>query len=478
MSSGALKEQAIGYAVTHGLCMGKKGEGMGFTHCPFMLHPCRVPRHLFEQVVALMPVFNVLVDKVARDYEYLREHLVPTGKADSFTGDLLSVHEKVYGGEGAAKAQKMMLGIHRSDYMFHSDDAAPNENLQAWAALQVEINTISSAFAGLSTKVNGLHRYATLQGTSPADKDCLPVSQSSVKVPEALGAAFIANARQLGFKPDDAKERARVLFVVQPGERNVFDQLILEQHLLENHGVRSIRRTLAEIDAEASLDGTTNLPTVSGFLILVSYFRAGYAPTDYPTPACWAARLMLERSAAVKCPSVPYQLVGTKKMQQVLSKREDLLRFVSEADADALMAVFAPMSGLEDKPEQNATIAEAIATPDDWLLKPMREGGGSLIHGEKMTKLLSGLTASQRDEFILMKVIKAPTVRTTVLRDHQSATDLFVSELGIFGTYCGDGTVEVTNECAGHLVRSKLAVEKDGGVAAGVAALDSPFIVG
>ncbi len=34
--------------------------------------------------------------------------------------------------------------------------------------------------------------------------------------------------------------------------------------------------------------------------VSVAYFRAGYAPADYPSEAEWAARLLIEQSLAVK----------------------------------------------------------------------------------------------------------------------------------------------------------------------------------
>ena len=34
----------------------------------------------------------------------------------------------------------------------------------------------------------------------------------------------------------------------------------------------------------------------------------------------WDARRLMEHSRATSCPSLAYQLVGTKKMQQVLAK--------------------------------------------------------------------------------------------------------------------------------------------------------------
>ena len=41
----------------------------------------------------------------------------------------------------------------------------------------------------------------------------------------------------------------------------------------------------------------------------------------------WSARLKLERSRAIKCPTVGYQLVGTKKIQQVLAEPGVLERY-------------------------------------------------------------------------------------------------------------------------------------------------------
>lgn len=48
----------------------------------------------------------------------------------------------------------------------------------------------------------------------------------------------------------------------------------------------------------------------------VFYLRAGYTPDDYPTATQWHAREMMEKCSAVSCPSVAYQLVGAKKIQQ------------------------------------------------------------------------------------------------------------------------------------------------------------------
>ena len=48
--------------------------------------------------------------------------------------------------------------------------------------------------------------------------------------------------------------------------------------------------------------------------VAVVYFRAGYEPGQYHTEAEWEARRTIERSTAIKCPSIHYHLAGTKKV--------------------------------------------------------------------------------------------------------------------------------------------------------------------
>ena len=54
-------------------------------------------------------------------------------------------------------------------------------------------------------------------------------------------------------------------------------------------------------------------------MVSVFYLRAGYSPDDYPGQAEWAGREAMESCSAVSCPSVAYQLVGAKKIQQDLA---------------------------------------------------------------------------------------------------------------------------------------------------------------
>ena len=412
--------RAVAFALTSGLTVARRDGG--FTHCPLMVEPSPFPRALFEKAQALSPVFNRLVDDVSRDGDFLREALTATAAADEFTGRLLAIHNAVYPTRGVSP-QGLMLGMHRSDYMLHtggSNDPA------AWNLQQVEINTIASSFAGLSPLVNRLHRYTSAVAGKTSEiaalEAAVPVSTSADDLALALASAFAAHARS-GRGGDvsnvsglEGEAGQAVLFVVQEGELNVSDQRILEQNVWLNHKVRCVRHSLQEINARGSVSKETGSLVIDGVECLVAYFRAGYTPTDYPTEGCWEARHLVESSTAVKCPSIPYHLTGTKKVQQLLCDEEVLARFIADdAVRREVMSVFAPMSGLAAG--EKTFILEALAHPESWLLKPQREGGGTLVFGDEMTRILGTLTPSQRDEFILMKKITPPVVPSASLRD-------------------------------------------------------------
>lgn len=87
-----------------------------------------------------------------------------------------------------------------------------------------------------------------------------------------------------------------------------------------------------------------------GHEVAVVYFRCGYAPDQYSSAdGCeWDARLMIERSKAIKCPSISYHLAGTKKVQQVLAEPGFLERIFDEAEKVAkLRSVFTGLYSLD-----------------------------------------------------------------------------------------------------------------------------------
>ena len=55
--------------------------------------------------------------------------------------------------------------------------------------------------------------------------------------------------------------------------------------------------------------------------MLMLMLRCGYHPDQYPSQREWDARLMMERSRAIKSPSIHYHLAGTKKVTPDQSQR-------------------------------------------------------------------------------------------------------------------------------------------------------------
>ncbi|KAF6088073.1 glutathione synthetase [Phyllostomus discolor] len=275
--------------------------------------------------------------------------------------------------------------------------------------------------------------------------------------------------------PDIIRE-ALVLLIAQEKERNIFDQRAIENELLARN-IHVIRRRFEDVSEKGSLDQDRKL-FVDGQEIAVVYFRDGYMPSQYNLQN-WGARLLLERSCAVKCPDIATQLAGTKKVQQELSRvgvLEALLPGQPEAVA-RLRATFAGLYSLDMGGEGDQAIAEALAAPSRFVLKPQREGGGNNLYGEEMTQALERLKDSdERASYILMEKIEPEPFGNCLLRPGSPVrVSQCISELGIFGVYVRQGKTLVMNRHVGHLLRTKATEHADGGVAAGVAVLDNPY---
>lgn len=96
----------------------------------------------------------------------------------------------------------------------------------------------------------------------------------------------------------------------------------------------------------------------------------------------WKARLLLERSCAVKCPDIATQLAGTKKVQQELSRvgvLEMLLPGQPEAVA-RLRATFAGLYSLDMVHKRPISPMKGLLVTESW--SPVCwEGGTGIIIG-------------------------------------------------------------------------------------------------
>ena len=159
--------------------------------------------------------------------------------------------------------------MHRSDYLLH----AANGRI---IPQQVELNTIAASFSSLSSLVSQLHRYTSERfGILDAAKidAALPINPSMDAIPRALAAAH--EAADLG-------PASIVIMVVQPGERNAFDQRHVEYTLRNRHNVRMRRYSLKQILEKGSLNDAKQLVV---YVVLVDE-RSAYFPQEWRGRIC------------------------------------------------------------------------------------------------------------------------------------------------------------------------------------------------
>ncbi|XP_048000920.1 glutathione synthetase-like isoform X2 [Leguminivora glycinivorella] len=456
-------EKAKDWALMHGVGM---RDRKNFTKdaiqiAPFVLLPSPFPRTEFNKAVELQQVLNELMHKVAHDDDFLEHTLQNALQVDEFTANLYEIWVKVRN-EGIA--QKLSLGLFRSDYLMQEPDVNKIK--------QVEFNTIASSFGAISSNLPAMNRYI-LRQLGYAD---LIKNMPENKALSGLCSGIIEAYDLFGVTGSVA------LFVVEEVSYNICDQRFHEFEISETRpDIIIYRKTLNEIFEETSLNDKKQL-MLDDKVVAVVYYRSGYEPAQYPTQKEWDARLRVERSTAIKCPSIHYQLAGTKKVQQALAAPGALERFLGAgAISGRVRDIFTGLYSLDFDDSGEKAVEMALADAERFVLKPQREGGGNNLYGADVREALLKMRHSrERAAYILMERILPPLVSGYVVRPGGPVppplTDL-VSELGIFGVIIGSKNKIYSNRQVGHMLRTKLADADEGGVAAGLGALDSPYLL-
>nr|CAI5819025.1 unnamed protein product [Callosobruchus analis] len=344
--------------------------------------------------------------------------------------------------------------------------------LHEHALKQVEMNTIASSFAGISTAITQLDRFVL---TEIGRFDIME------HIPANGALSGLCNGMLDAWKMYNNKDSA-ILFLVEDVTYNICDQRFHEFEIRRlNPHVKVIRRNLTQIAERASLSKDKEL-IVDGMVVAVIYFRSGYQTDAYHSQKEWDARLLMERSKAIKCPSIQYHLAGTKKVQQELCKPGVLELFFDDVKKlEAIRELFVGIYGLEFDEPGNQAVQMAISNPERYVLKPQREGGGNNIYGfEIKDTMLRMKDSKERTAWILMEKICPPLTRGYVVRPGGPKIpplSNLVSELGIFGVIIGDSDNIMVNKQVGHMLRTKDATADEGGVASGLGTLDGPFLV-
>lgn len=328
---------------------------------------------------------------------------------------------------------------------------------------QIEFNTISAALAGLSTKLTELQLEL-----HPAIR--IPENKASYGI-----AAAFNQAVQL-YKEEYNTENCGILFIVHEDERNIYDQLHLQNSI--DPSITVLRQTLADSSIfKVSSDGTL---TVNNQEIAVVYYRSGYSPDQYKTPDYWKSRELIESSKAIKCPDIASHLAGLKKIQQVLTSPQLLLQTMqnNRTATDELLSTFAGIYSLDDTEEGSKNAEMAIADPERFVLKPQREGGSNNTYGLKVRAALLSMSPQERSAFILMdRILPIPVPNCKILRSSQVTEINALCELGIYGTIIAKNGNVLLNEQVGWLIRTKPVENDEGGVISGYSVLDVPQLI-
>lgn len=498
-----ITQDARDFALNHGMVYralpsDPNGDPLQDTtiHAPTTIVPTPFPRDLFEKAQNLQPLFNKLYARVAMDANFLSSVMKDSViKVDDFQRRLFDIWRIV---QEEGTSQPVSLGLFRSDYLMHVNTHNELE-LQ-----QVEFNTIAASFGALCTFASNMHRHLLRNGAySNAEPrlhmDNMPKNEA---INTLMSGLVDAHKYYVSESADESHPSAPViLFVVQPKERNAFDQRALEHEIEDKHGINVMRMSLDDLQTKATVHGTDRKLFVQSPLhftpveVSVVYFRSGYGPDDYRSDAAWDTRLLLERSHAIKCPNVALQLAGSKKVQQVLSEPSILEKFIG-SDAHDVRFTFSQLWPLDGTKIGQEALAMARSTPEKFVMKPQREGGSHNIYKHDIVPALNAMkkrdeerqargedvSVKEHEGYILMSLINTPKDRGAMMLragcgDEAELVPQTVSELGIYGTvlFGVEGLEE--QRSGGYLLRTKSSESNEGGVAVGFSVIDTPLLI-
>lgn len=131
-----------------------------------------------------------------------------------------------------------------------------------------------------------------------------------------------------------------------------------------------------------------------------------------------------------------------------------------------------------DASEGDEALNFALERPQDFVLKPQREGGSfNLFDADLRKKLLEMRHSEERNGWILMDLIVPIAQKNILVRCGQAAVCTEVNaEVGIYGLILTSEDETLINGAAGSLVRTKPTEEKEAGILDGHGCFSSLFL--
>lgn len=404
------------------------------------IFPTQFPRHCFEEACDIQKLLNKLYVAVSEDDEWLERVLSDLIQNDGLIKILWSIHKTV---KQEGLSQDLTMGIFRSDYMLHQPDIG-NSDFTTSCIKQVECNHYFVAGGIHGNIVADMHRHLQRTGAYDCVGNSTETVESSMPVNKTLG--FITdglmNAHQAYGPPRSTHAtQTCILYVVQPRNFNICDERPIEYKLWDR-GIPTFRIHWGQdILDQTYLSDTKELiytPRSRGkkdrYEVSVVYMRAAHNLFEFDQIG-QSARLQLERSRAIKCPSIACHLTTLKRVQQALTKDGQLARFLPIEEAVRVKQIFMPMYCLDESVDGHRMrrVATDPISCMNYVLKPNLEGGGNNIYRENIAPFLAKIDPKRWSQYILMELIRPPPLINYLMMPQELYHGPVVSELGIFG---------------------------------------------
>lgn len=431
---------------------------------PVALLPAVLPMKSKQFCYDLQEEWLKVIHRISMDDKFLEDSLRELIEVDDFQRRLYEIHQETK----AETKNHYHLGMIRVDYL--SDLEQGKEELKL-----VELNTIASSFAGLTSKILPLHtsllNYFKSNGIVGdfGNKLCLDddVMVNLIKQMKNAHATYLKELKKTDLP-------TAIVFIVSGHERNIADQICMENFL--GSDVLVLRKTMESLIEDNVMAREDGVFVVDGFEVSVVYFRHGYVPIHYLSEKHWLLRKFIEKTCAIKSPSVRYQLTGAKKIQQLFSQPNVLEKFTTNNEyAKKLRKTFVGQYSLSE----SEVVQDALNRPDNYVLKPQLEGGGNNFYNEELVQQLREIKdTEERKAFILMDMIKSPVQKNILIRAGQEPYfGDTVTEYGFYGSSLSRGDniqITISKQC---LARTKAYSSMEGGIMAGASFLNSIILI-
>lgn len=144
---------------------------------------------------------------------------------------------------------------------------------------------------------------------------------------------------------------------------------------------------------------------------------------------------MLANSNTTCIPDLTYEILNMKRIQCELSKPEVMRKYLNEEEAHILQRSMTQVKELSTLSEQeyNSLLISVKQNPEQWILKPNREGGGNNMFGASLIPVLESLSIEERKGYILHEKIDSKFYDNYSINSDQILTKIKCDyELGKF----------------------------------------------